>query len=157
MLFGTTGEGVRFSHTLSLIRDKKTLHAMSSSRADFFLGLNILSYCPGWEYLYLNPKAGWNSWYPLSILLVSLTNWYHGLRSRAISLQFKTDIARESRAISVLNCSDITKWWSMMEIQIKQWQCKSNLTCLFANYDPGVMPYNSFDRFPKSAKSLTAI
>jgi len=75
-------------------------------------------------YLILYPKAGWNSWYPLSILLVSLTIWYNGHQSRAISLQFKTDIARESRAISVLNCSDITKWWTIMEIQQqkKQWQ-----------------------------------
>ena len=28
-----------------------------------------------------------------------------------ISLQFKTDIARDSRAISVLNCSDIARDW----------------------------------------------
>ena len=34
-----------------------------------------------------------------------------------ISLQFKTDIARDSRAISVLNCSDITRdWWPLYQI-----------------------------------------
>ena len=38
-----------------------------------------------------------------------------------------------------------------------QWLCKNILTCLFANFDPDVMAYNSFDGFPKSAKSLAAI
>ena len=36
-----------------------------------------------------------------------------------ISLQFKTDIARDSRAISVLNCSDIARDWCPLYQKVK--------------------------------------